>query len=260
MRKFSDTLTSLFDAVVDPPTPESRRTMNCELAAGAAVDRGALLAGPLAKRSEWLHAWNVRFCSLFTSHFTWQRTSSAAEGRAVPLQSAMAVAVRDECLCVQLLAGPWAGVALWFRPASDAELQMWAKTLRQLLDTLQARRRHHHTATSTTSSSPPLSSTERSARRQAPRQDALDRRARRPPDPRAAAHWRAQPPATRPRQALLSLRACGSRRRRHTRPSPPLPDARAEQRVGRGRERCLLRDRRRRRLDAPPFRIARAAG
>ena len=144
MRKFSDTLTSLFDAVVDPPTPESRRTMNCELAAGAAVDRGALLAGPLAKRSEWLHAWNVRFCSLFTSHFTWQRTSSAAEGRAVPLQSAMAVAVRDECLCVQLLAGPWAGVTLWFRPASDAELQMWAKTLRQLLDTLQARRRHHH--------------------------------------------------------------------------------------------------------------------
>ena len=144
MRKFSDTLTSLFDAVVDPPTPESRRTMNCELAAGAAVDRGALLAGPLAKRSEWLHAWNVRFCSLFTSHFTWQRTSSAAEGRAVPLQSAMAVAVRDECLCVQLLAGPWAGVALWFRPASDAELQMWAKTLRQLLDTLQARRCHHH--------------------------------------------------------------------------------------------------------------------
>ena len=109
MRKFSDTLTSLFDAVVDPPTPESRRTMNCELAAGAAVDRGALLAGPLAKRSEWLHAWNVRFCSLFTSHFTWQRTSSAAEGRAVPLQSAMAVAVRDECLCVQLLAGPHGG-------------------------------------------------------------------------------------------------------------------------------------------------------
>ena len=50
---------------------------------------------------------------------------------------------------------------------------MWAKTLRQLLDTLQARRRHHHTATST-ASSPPLSSTERSARRQAPRQDALD--------------------------------------------------------------------------------------
>ena len=228
MRKFSDTLTSLFDAVVDPPTPESRRTMNCELAAGAAVDRGALLAGPLAKRSEWLHAWNVRFCSLFTSHFTWQRTSSAAEGRAVPLQSAMAVAVRDECLCVQLLAGPWAGVALWFRPASDAELQMWAKTLRQLLDTLQARRRHHHTATSTTTSSPPLSSTERGARRQAPRQDALDRRARRPPDPRAAAHWRAQPPPTRARQALFSLRASRRRRRRHTRPSTALPDARAE--------------------------------
>ena len=227
MRKFSDTLTSLFDAVVDPPTPESRRTMNCELAAGAAVDRGALLAGPLAKRSEWLHAWNVRFCSLFTSHFTWQRTSSAAEGRAVPLQSAMAVAVRDECLCVQLLAGPWAGVALWFRPASDAELQMWAKTLRQLLDTLQARRRHQHTATST-ASSPPLSSTERSARRQAPRQDALDRRARRPPDPRAAAHWRAQPSATRARQALLSVRTGRRRRRRHARPSPPLPDARAE--------------------------------
>ena len=228
MRKFSDTLPSLFDAVVDPPTPESRRTMNCELAAGAAVDRGALLAGPLAKRSEWLHAWNVRFCSLFTSHFTWQRTSSAAEGRAVPLQSAMAVAVRDECLCVQLLAGPWAGVALWFRPASDAELQMWAKTLRQLLDTLQARRLHTTTTSTTTSSPPPLSSTERGARRQAPRQDALDRRARRPPDPRAAAHWRAQPPATRARQALLSLRACGRRRRRHTRPSPPLPDARAE--------------------------------
>ena len=174
MRKFSDTLTSLFDAVVDPPTPESRRTMNCELAAGAAVDRGALLAGPLAKRSEWLHAWNVRFCSLFTSHFTWQRTSSAAEGRAVPLQSAMAVAVRDECLCVQLLAGPWAGVALWFRPASDAELQMWAKTLRQLLDTLQARRRHlhlshhHHVLTTTrlhrTKRAPP-SSTSRRARR-----------------------------------------------------------------------------------------------
>ena len=228
MRKFSDTLTSLFDAVVDPPTPESRRTMNCELAAGAAVDRGALLAGPLAKRSEWLHAWNVRFCSLFTSHFTWQRTSSAAEGRAVPLQSAMAVAVRDECLCVQLLAGPWAGVALWFRPASDAELQMWAKTLRQLLDTLQARRLHTNSTTTSTTSSPPLSSTERSARRQAPRQDALDRRARRPPDPRAAAHWRAQPPAARARQALLSLRACRRRRRRHARPSPPLPDARAE--------------------------------
>ena len=91
MRKLSDTLNSMLDALVEGNTPETRRTLNCELAAGAAVDRGALLAGPLAKRSEWLHAWNVRFCTLHTSHLSWQRTSHVAgsyEGRTVPLQSA----------------------------------------------------------------------------------------------------------------------------------------------------------------------------
>ena len=37
-----------------------------EVAAGLAVAEGALIAGPLQKRSDWLRSWNSRFCVLTT--------------------------------------------------------------------------------------------------------------------------------------------------------------------------------------------------
>ena len=52
--------------------------MTLELRAGRAVASGALLAGPLHKRSEWLHTWNRRFCVLTTEELAWHRDTHTA--------------------------------------------------------------------------------------------------------------------------------------------------------------------------------------
>ena len=88
----------------------------------------------------------LRFCVLHTSHLAWQRVPVAIAGgherRAVSLHSAMAVSSAEGCLCLQvLLTGAEAREALWFRPASAPELEVWERTLRTLLDELQAEAR-----------------------------------------------------------------------------------------------------------------------
>ena len=116
-----------------------------ELRAGKAVAAGALLAGPLAKRSEWLRSWNRRFCVLTTEELAWHRdtgTSGAdgvvasGESRAVRIHSAMRLVARDGVLLLQ--PGADANSSLWFSAASEPELRVWHKTLRALIDALDA--------------------------------------------------------------------------------------------------------------------------
>ena len=52
-----------------------RARVSSELRAGRAVAAGALLAGPLSKRSDWLHTWNKRFCVLTTEALSWHKDS-----------------------------------------------------------------------------------------------------------------------------------------------------------------------------------------
>jgi len=60
------------------------------------VNQGALLAGPLLKRSDWLHAWNPRFAVLTTEALAWLRLADGSEPmKAILLRSGMQLSVRD---------------------------------------------------------------------------------------------------------------------------------------------------------------------
>ena len=94
------------------------------LRAGKAVAAGALLAGPLAKRSEWLHTWNRRFCVLTTEELAWHRdtgssgadgVAAAGESRAVRIHSAMRLVAKDGVLLLQ--PGKEPASSLWFSAA-----------------------------------------------------------------------------------------------------------------------------------------------
>ena len=102
-----------------------------ELRAGRAVAGGALLAGPLSKRSEWLHSWNRRFCVLTTEELAWHREErgsggggggGTSESRAVRVHSGMRLVAKDGVLLVQ--PGKESASALWFSAASEAELRV----------------------------------------------------------------------------------------------------------------------------------------
>ena len=108
-----------------------------ELRAGKAVAAGALLAGPLSKRSEWLHSWNRRFCVLSTEELTWCREGSheqhvrgsspisggsADSPRAVRIHSNMRLVAKEGVLLIQ--PGKDAAGSLWFSAASEAELRV----------------------------------------------------------------------------------------------------------------------------------------
>ena len=112
-----------------------------EMRAGQAVAAGALLAGPLAKRSEWLHSWNRRFCVLTTEELTWQSETalegnSSTDTRSVRMHSGIRLVARDGVLMLQ----PSSDTAssLWFSAASEPELRVWYRTLRTLLDELDS--------------------------------------------------------------------------------------------------------------------------
>ena len=116
-----------------------------ELRAGKAVAAGALLAGPLAKRSEWLHTWNRRFCVLTTEELAWHKDtgSSGADGvaasgesRAVRIHSTMRIVAKDGVLLLQ--PGKEPASSLWFSAASEPELRVWHKMLRSLIDNLDS--------------------------------------------------------------------------------------------------------------------------
>ena len=116
---------------------EHSRQSRLALRAGRAVGNGALLAGPLTKRSEWLHSWNRRFCVLTTEALSWHGDSGpGGPERSVRMHSGMRLIARDGTLLLQ--PGPDAAGALWFSAASEAELRVWHKTLRAHIDALQA--------------------------------------------------------------------------------------------------------------------------
>ena len=51
-----------------------------EVRAGALVGAGALLAGPLYKRSAWKREWNRRFVVLTTETLTWYKSEAGDVG------------------------------------------------------------------------------------------------------------------------------------------------------------------------------------
>lgn len=60
------------------------------------MNQGALLAGPLLKRSDWLHAWNPRFAVLTTEALAWLRLADGSEPmKAILLRSGMRLSVKD---------------------------------------------------------------------------------------------------------------------------------------------------------------------
>lgn len=129
----------------DESPASDRQRVALELKAGRAVAAGALLAGPLAKRSEWLHSWNRRFCVLTTEELAWHRdtgtsgadgVAAAGESRAVRIHSKMRIVQKDGVLLLQ--PGIESSSALWFSAASEPELRVWHKTIRGLIDALDA--------------------------------------------------------------------------------------------------------------------------
>ena len=107
-----------------------------DLKAGDAVAAGALLAGPLSKRSEWLHSWNKRFCILTTEELAWLPADRAGDWRSVILLSSLRLIVRESTLVLQ--PSGQANQQLSFRAASEPELRMWHAQIRAILDALQS--------------------------------------------------------------------------------------------------------------------------
>jgi len=103
-------------------------------AASAAVAAGALLAGAVLKRSEWLKHWNPRFAVLTTEQLCYYHAAGpnggVGERRSILLTAGMTVSACDGGLCLSCVP------PFHFRCSSDAELQVWARELRSLLEGL----------------------------------------------------------------------------------------------------------------------------
>ena len=111
---------------------------DADLRAGDAVAAGALVAGPLSKRSDWLHSWNKRFCILTTEELAWQRDPGAnatSEWRTLSLLTDVKLFVRDGGSTLVIQAE---GAAQFFRAASEPELRMWHSQMRNIVEALQA--------------------------------------------------------------------------------------------------------------------------
>ena len=117
-------------------TPDSK-LRDADLKAGDAVAAGALVAGPLLKRSDWLHSWNKRFAILTPEELAWQR-EPGAEWRSVTLLSEVRTFVRDNGLTLIVQPADASSAQLCFRAASEPELLMWHSQIRSLLEALQA--------------------------------------------------------------------------------------------------------------------------
>ena len=121
-------------------TPRSSASMSLtshlELLAGQAVADGALHAGPLTKRTEWLYSWKSRFVVLNTEALAWQHPSSG-EWRALPMRSSTKMQIKDGCLVLQAPAEDGSS-SLWFKAASPPELRIWQTVVGDLIAALQA--------------------------------------------------------------------------------------------------------------------------
>ena len=116
-----------------------RARVSSELRAGRAVAAGALLAGPLSKRSDWLHTRNKRFCVLTTAALSWHKDSgleAVSDSRVLRMHSKVHLKAKDGLLCIEHSKDQPA--PLWFSAASEPELRVWHRTLRALVDSLDA--------------------------------------------------------------------------------------------------------------------------
>jgi len=87
------------------------------------VNQGALLAGPLLKRSDWLHAWNPRFAVLTTEALAWLRLADGSE----PMKAILLISSSPS--------SPFPSPpSLCFRASTPAELRSWHRVLGALLD------------------------------------------------------------------------------------------------------------------------------
>ena len=69
-----------------------------EVRAGALVGAGALLAGPLYKRSAWKREWNRRFVVLTTETLTWYKSEAGDVGE--ECRAVLAHSLLDSSVCV----------------------------------------------------------------------------------------------------------------------------------------------------------------
>ena len=117
-----------------------------EVRAGALVGAGALLAGPLYKRSAWKREWNRRFVVLTTETLTWYKSEAGDVGeecRAVLVNSEMAFGrERDTKMPTETLVLTSGGSKLLFCAESPAELDAWREALQALVTTLQTEGRY----------------------------------------------------------------------------------------------------------------------
>ena len=109
-----------------------------EVRAGALVGAGALLAGPLYKRSAWKREWNRRFVVLTTETLTWYKSEAGDVGeecRAVLVNSEMAFGrERDTKMPTETLVLTSGGSKLLFCAESPAELDAWREALQALVE------------------------------------------------------------------------------------------------------------------------------
>ena len=126
-----------------------------EVAAGLAVAEGALIAGPLQKRSDWLRAWNTRFCVLTTEQLAWHpgpANSRPSGGGTAWQQQQAALGGSGAWRCIVLGSGVTVSTGadgalalhasdaretLLFRGGSAAETEGWRAQLTALVETLQ---------------------------------------------------------------------------------------------------------------------------
>ena len=125
-------------------TAEDPRAL-LDLCAGWAVGRGALHAGKLSKRSDWLREWNSRFFVLTCEEITWfpsahteqvtcasWRFAATGERRTIAVESSLSVTPKGDTLVVTGITG-----RVVVRAASPAELEAWQSALSALLLSLR---------------------------------------------------------------------------------------------------------------------------
>ena len=136
-----------------------------ELAAGQAVAEGALIAGPLEKRSDWVKSWNPRFCVLTTEQLAWhpgpgtssERLSERLSDADAPVDKRRSSTKESMgsggWRCVVMSSGVTVGASggetltlqpgdskdmLHFRASTPAETESWHVQLSTLVEALQA--------------------------------------------------------------------------------------------------------------------------
>ena len=114
-----------------------------DLCAGWAVGKGALHAGLLSKRSQWLGHWNSRFFILTCDELVWFKStktdqiscsswhfSTSGERRSIDLHAALTIGLVGGGLAIT---GPGISGSLVLRAASEAELASWNAAINNVL-------------------------------------------------------------------------------------------------------------------------------